>query len=96
MFRIVGVVIDGRHRGKLVKAFDEHTLGIHVCESERPFDFRHSLGATVGFDRLNERAAHLRVVNEVNPSETHGAFLPLFVGTMVDDGSHAPHYLSVS
>ena len=95
MLRIVWIVIDCSHRAEFLKALDKHTFRIHVGKSKRPLDFGHALRASPFLHSLDECTAHFRVVNEINPSETHRIQIPSLVSLIVDDACHAPHHLAV-
>ena len=92
---VVGIVIDGGHRSELLETLGEHSLGVEVGEAQRADHLFHSVLPTVVFDGFQQGAAHLHIVDEIDPSEAHTLPLPLLVGLMVDDGSHAAHHLSV-
>ena len=86
---IVGIVVRGGHRRELIETFDEHALGVHVGEAERPHDFRHAARPAPLLHGVDEGAAHLGFVHEVNPAEAHLLLLPFLIGPVVDDGRHA-------
>lgn len=90
MLGIVGIVVDGGHRGELVEALNEHALGIHIGKSERALDFVHATLLAPSLHRVDKSTAHFEIVDEVNPSEAYALLIPRFVGATVDDGRHAP------
>ena len=94
VFRIIGVVVYRGHRAELVEAHREHSLGIHVRESERSHHVGHALAPAVLLHGIEQCARHIDVVHEVNPPEAHVVPAPGLVCLVVDDGSHAPHHLS--
>ena len=96
MLRIVGIVVGSSLSAELVVAFEEHSFGVHVGESERTNDFLHSFLLAVVFYSLEQGCRHLDVVDEVDPSEAHRLALPLLVGAVVDDGSHTTYHLAVA
>ena len=92
---IVRVVVDGGHRAELVETEGQHALGVEVGEAQRANHFLHALAAAEVGHGIEQRTAHLDVVDEVNPTEAHALAFPLLVGAVVDDGSHATSQLPV-
>ena len=70
--------------------------GIHVGESERTFNFVHAAFASPLLDGVDECTADVEVVNKINPPEAYYLFVPGFIGTVVDDGSHTAHDFAVA
>ena len=95
VFGVIGIVVDGGHGAELVEAHDEHALGVEVSEAERTHHGGHALAAPPLLNGIEEGAAYLDVVDEINPSEAYILLLPALVGAVVDDGGYAASYLSV-
>ena len=95
VFRIVGEVVDGCHRTQFLESLNEHSFWVEVCEPQRADHFFHAMLTSICFNGIQQRTAHLQVVDEVYPSEPDALALPFFIGLMVDDGSHSAHQLSV-
>ena len=96
MFRVVGIVVYGGHRSELVEAPSEHTFGVEVGEAERANHLVHALRLAVLLDGIQQCAAHVDVVDEVNPAEAHALPAPPLVGLVVDDGRHASGHAAVA
>ena len=92
---VVGVVVEGGHGAQLVKALYEHAFGVHVGESQGTYEMFHPAFLAPLCHGIEQGAAHLDVVDEVYPPEAHVLHVPRLVGTVVDDGCHAAHYLPV-
>lgn len=91
VLRIVRIVVDGSHGTQLVEAFDKHSFGIHVGETQRTGDVGHSTLLTPLFDSADQGICHFGVVGKVDPSETDFPFVPGLVGPIVDDGGHTTY-----
>ena len=96
VLRIIRIVVDNIGCGKTVEAFDKHSLTIHIGKTKWSYHFGHSMFTAKLLHRLQQGTRHILVVNEVEPSEANLLLLPLFVGAMIDDGSHSSHHLSSS
>ena len=95
VFGVVGVVVDGCHRAEFVETEREHSLGVEIGESERTDDFFHPfLTSKIGHG-VEQRTAHVEVVDEVDPTEANALALPFFVGLVVHNRCHATHYFPV-
>ena len=92
---IVGIIVDGGHRGELVVALDEHSLGVDVCKSERPHDVGHAALLAPELHGRDEGRRYLLVVDKIYPAEAHIAGVPCVVGAVVDDGGHTAGELAV-
>ena len=95
MLRIIRIVVNGRHRRELVKAFDQHTFGIHIGKSQRSLQRSHSPLAPPGNYGIDQSAANGFIIDKVYPAKAHGLRLPSFVGTAIDDGRHASYEFSI-
>ena len=90
---IVGIVVDAVHRGQLVVAVGEHAFQVHIGESQRAHDGVHAPFASPFLYCLQQFLGNFQVIDEIYPSEAYVFLIPMFVGTAVDDGSHASHDL---
>ena len=93
---IVGVVVCRSLSAKLVVTVEEHSLGVHIGETERTDNLLHTFRLAVVFYCLEECFRHFDIVNEVDPTEANRLALPFLVGTVVDDSSHTTHSLTVA
>ena len=91
VFRIIGIVVDDRKRALVLKTFHQQAFAVHVREAQRALDFLCAPLRAPGNYRLDERLAHIEVLNEVYPAKADGILLPLLIGFFIDDGSHAAH-----
>ena len=79
------------------KIIDKNSMSRHdyeALEAERTGNLRHAALAPPSHDCVDKRAAHVFVVDEVNPAEAHLFLVPPLVGTAVDDRRYAPHNLA--
>ena len=93
---IIGVVVDGRHGGKLVETVDEHAFSVHIGESEGADNLVAAMFTGPFFGSVEQCLAHFQVVDEVNPSESTVVVVPDAVGLVVLDACHTSHNLSVA
>ena len=91
VLRIIGVIVDDRERALVLEALHQQTLAVHVREAQGALDFLRAPLGTPGHNGLDERLAHVEVLDEVYPAKADGVLLPLLVGFFVDDGGHAAH-----
>ena len=78
-----------------VKAFDHHALAIHILKAKGTADAIHTFVFSPLSYGVEQSTAYVDVVDEVEPAESHHVFLPSLIGSVVDHGGHAPHYLPV-
>ena len=95
MVHIVVVVVYCHHGANLVVSLIKHSLGVHVCESERPLNFFHAALFSPFFHLADKCFADFPVIHEVNPSEPHAFASPGFVGFVVYNRHHPTHRLPV-
>ena len=95
MLGVVGIVIVGIHRTDGVEALHEHSLTVGIGKAHRTHHLGHSPLAPPVLNSLYQRLTHLKIVDEIEPSEPHDLLLPALVGLAVDDGSDAPHHLTI-
>ena len=96
MLGIVGIIVDGRHRGELVEPFDEHTFGIKIGETHRPDEFVALVFTRPSLSSIEQSAAHLKIIDEIDPSEARAVGIPCPIGFVVDQARHASHNLPIS
>ena len=93
---VVGIVIHRIHRPHLVITLEKHTLLVQVGETQRTNDGVHATLLAPLLHGADESLAHLQVVNEVYPSESHIPGSPFLVCPVVYNGRHTSHNLAVS
>ena len=93
---IVVVVIVGVGGGIFAESLDEHAFAVGIGKAHRTNHLVHAPLASPLGNGVEQRLRHLDIVDEIEPSEAHALGLPTLVGLAVDDGSHAPHGLSVA
>ena len=77
-------------------ALHQHALGIEVGEAQGTLDVGHATLASPLLYCTEQCLRHFGVVDEVYPAEADLLLLPGLVGTVVDDGRYAPHYLAIA
>ena len=95
MLGVVGIVIVGIHRTDGVETLHEHSLTVGIGKAHRTHHLGHSPLAPPVLYSMNQRLAHLKIIDEIEPSEPHDLLLPALVSLAVDDGSDAPHHLTI-
>ena len=93
VFGVIRIIVYRCHCGQLVEALNEHPFCINVCKTERTYYIGHAFCLAPLADSIEQSPGNLAVVNEVNPSETHIACVPRFIGSVVYYSRHAPHKL---
>ena len=79
----------------MLEPFHQEAFPVHVGETEGALDLRRAPGAAPGDDRVDKRLGHVEVLDEVDPAEADGLFLPLLIRLAVADGGHAADGLPV-
>ena len=95
LFRIVRILIDGRHRPDLVESLYQHSFVIHIGKSHRPLQCLHALSYRPFFYSTEQGIHHFGIVNEVYEPETCIFLVPCLVAPAVDHSCDASHNLSV-
>ena len=93
---VVGIVVHRVHRTHLVITLEKHTLLVKVGEAQGTNDGVHATLLAPLLHGADESLAHLQVVNEVYPSESHIPGSPFLVCPVVYNGRHTSHNLVVS
>ena len=95
MLGIVGVVVDSSHGAQLVKALDEHPLGVHIAESERTLDVGHPFFAPPFLHCIEKHTAHFLIIDKIEPSEAHTFIAGALIHHLVDDAGDTPYRFPV-
>ena len=93
---VIREIVVGEKAAASVKAIDQHALAVHVREAQRPvYGGAADLTRPV-FDRGEERARHLRIVNKIHLRKAQSVGAPFFVGLAAENGADAPDDLAVA
>ena len=92
---VVGIVVHRVHRAHLVITLEKHTLLVKVGEAQGTYDSVHATLLAPLLHGADESLAHLQVVNEVYPSESHIPGSPFLVCPVVYNSHHTSHNLAV-
>ena len=95
VLRIIGIVVNDRKGAFVLEALHQKAFPVHVREAKGTFDFFCAPFRAPGDNCVDERLAHIEIVNKIYPAKADGVFLPLLIGFLVDDGGHAAHGFSV-
>ena len=96
VLRIVRVIVVDIHRRQFVETIHQHTLAVGIDEAQRPCHMGHTALTSPLLDCFEQCRRHLQVVDEVEPAEAHLMTVPALVGTVVDDGCHTSHHLTLA
>ena len=78
------------------EALDEQALTVHIRKSERTYAFVHSPALAPVFYRAQQGTGNRYIIHEIEPAEANLLLVPLFVGTMVDNGSNSTYDTSLA
>ena len=95
VFGVIGIVVDGELCAHVFKAVGEHTLAVHIGKAQRSHYLVHAALFAPLLHGVQQRLAHLYVVDKVYPAKAHTLTVPFAVGSVVDDGCHASHHLAL-
>ena len=93
--RVIGIIIDGRHRADLMKSIYQHTFAVHIGEPERPVDGLQAAFPGPIFDSSKQPGWNFRVVDKVDPAEAQVGLFPLLDVSRVEDSSDPPDNLPI-
>ena len=95
MLRIIRMVIYQSHCTKTVITIYEHSFRVEVGKSERTDNLSHSSLASEFDDCIKQCSRNLKIIDEVDPSETDLLNLPCFISLMIYDGCNSTYYFSI-
>ena len=93
MPHIVRVIVICKKAASTVKAFDEHTLPVHVREAQRTVDGAAAQFPGPVFHSFKQGGRYLRIVNKVHLREAQTVGAPLLVGLAAQNGTDTAHNL---
>lgn len=93
---IIRIIVIDIHRRLPVEALDEQALTVHIRKSERTYAFVHSPALAPVFYRAQQGTGNRYIIHEIEPAEANLLLVPLFVGTMVDNGSNSTYDTSLA
>ncbi|MPM95439.1 hypothetical protein SDC9_142593 [bioreactor metagenome] len=94
--QIIRVIVIGVKQAFLIEPFNQHTLAVHIGESQRTVHRRAAELSSPAFHGIKERIHHLVVVDEIHLREIHILPVKRRIGAFVENARDAAHNLPVA
>ena len=95
LFRIVRIIIDGRHRSDLVEPFDQHSFVVHISKTHRPVQRVHALLFRPFLYGTEQSIHYFNIVDKVDKPEACMFLIPRLIAPAVDHPCDTSHNLPV-